>query len=510
MNTKRLISFAISFSIASILSTIVYIYYVLEKDQLQDDIRLVSQRVENLVEAEIISLRRVATIEKELYQFLYLSPNIRIPLTMIDSHIRELSFLDNNIGSGLIKDVTLADAESGLIKKIAEKDELLRLYDNLKDNNWIKALLITMNEIKTDKSEKVNLPEYDISHVIDSVILLRQVHNQLQKTFNAYRVHFSETNSWNIEELNQLEKNILNLIVLIFITQIGIYFLSNRFEFWNLKLESYDLNFNKRRIYLMTAVFSSGLAFLVDQITLHSENLRSNYSSEYEIERSVNESITNIHRETRAISLLLNELSSLDNIFRDKSPYYEGNDDDIQDRKYSAKVYQGIAALNSFSNWAVFLDRHKDDVFTIRDNLSELNQEKLMETFTKDILSGEALNGNNQYKSIDLLTSMASSLISNFSDSENPRQAPIDTYSKSGKLFYYLIRFYENTISQNLQRESHKKLNFLREEINWFSVLIGILIAVGTALQVIALLSMFEFLRLSFICRSNEKINGQN
>jgi len=34
------------------------------------------------------------------------------------------------------------------------------------------------------------------------------------------------------------------------------------------------------------------------------------------------------------------------------------------------------------------------------------------------------------------------------------------------------------------------------------------LIAVGTALQVIALLSMFEFLRLSYICRSNEKING--
>jgi len=123
-------------------------------------------------------------------------------------------------------------------------------------------------------------------------------------------------------------------------------------------------------------------------------------------------------------------------------------------------------------------------------------------------LSGEALNGNNQYKSIDLLTSMAGSLISNFSDGENPGQAAIDTYSKSGKTFYYLIRFYENTISQNLQRESHKKLNFLREEINWFSVLIGILIAVGTALQVIALLSMFEFLRLSYICRSNEKING--
>ena len=131
-----------------------------------------------------------------------------------------------------------------------------------------------------------------------------------------------------------------------------------------------------------------------------------------------------------------------------------------------------------------------------------------METFTKDILSGEALNGNNQYKSIDLLTTMAGSLISKFSDSENPGQLAIDTYSESGKMFYYLTRFYENTISQNLQRESNKKLHFLHEEINWFSVLIGILIAVGTALQVIALLSMFEFLRLSYICRSNEKING--
>ena len=506
MKTKQLLSFAISFSIASILSTAVYIYYVFEKDQLQEDIRLVSDRVENLIEAEIVSLRRVTTVEKEFYQYLLISPDLQIPYHLMMSHLGEISFLQNNLDK---EDSfifwTLVSAYTGEVVEVPEKDELLKLYKNFKENRYINALSASAKSVIN--GTEIQKKQYEISDVIDAIAQLRMVNNQFRKTLNAHRKHYSETNLWNIEELNQLESNILYFIVLIFITQIGVYFLSNRYEFLNLKLELHDINFKKRRIYLIAAVFFSGFAFLVDQITLQAENKRSNYAADLDIKLSVNESITNIHRETRAIYVILNEISGLKNLFANKDPFYVGDNEEIETRKYYADMYQAIAGLNSFSNWILFLNGHKDDIYSIREDFSEIDQKELLEVFRKQILAGEILNGNgsHKYKSIDLITGLGNSVGANFSDAENPAQAAISAYSKNRDMMYFLIRFYQNNVSQYLRLESEKNIVFLRKEINWYSILIGILIAIGTALQVIALLSMFEFLRLSYNCRSKEQ-----
>jgi len=503
MNTKRLVSFAISFSIASILSTIVYIYYVFEKESLQDDIRLVSKRIERLTEAEIISLRRIATVEKEFYQFLLISPDLEVPYHISTSHLREMSFFENNLDNeNALLNQTLISAYTNQIKKIPEKDELLKVYNALKDNRWIKGLLSTAKSVK--EGTKIQKSSYEITDTVDAIGQLRTVNNQFRETLNAYRKHFSETNKWNIEQLNQLEKVILYLIILIFVTQIGVYFLSNKYEFLNLKLENYDTNFTKRKVILMAAVFFSGSAFLVDQITLQAENKRSNYTADLDMNLSADESLTDIHRETRAISILLNETTGLKELFANKSPLYEGNEENIETRKYYANMYQAIASLNSFSNWIDFLRGHKDDIYTIRENTLEIDQKKLLDTFTKQILSAEILNGSDEYQSVDLIIDLADSFKPNLSDAENPGQVAISAYKKNQNMMYFLMRFYENTISQHLQNKSQENIVFLRKEINWYSVLIGILIAIGTALQVIALLSMFEFLRLSYICRSKE------
>jgi hypothetical protein len=460
---KYLVSLAISFTLASILSTCLYIFYISEKNELEGDIKYLTTLDRNLNEAQITSIRRSTNITNNFFKLIYLSYDLedrKNYSSIISSHLREWSFFRNNI-DGPLGNIILADVDNQEVE-FTQRDIFKNNFDTAISNSRYIAYLNQIDFNNREESTFGQAPQYgkaiEFSELYDGLLLIDGLHKDYRNATEQLRNHFIEINKWNYEELDRLNDLVFYFIILIFITQFSVFVLCNFFEFGEERVSKYYPKYKYRISMLSFAVFFSGSAFCVDQFLLHTEDKRTNTSLSLNLEKIKLIALEDIHRETRLIALELSNSEYLINLLNEKKPKYLTKDiDDVSFRVNTSIQFIGYHSFNTFMNWSYFVDENPLIMMENQDHNQILQD-----------ISNEFDNNQNY---LELL----------YFEKINP--------------IILVLRSYENTTSQKMQNEIGEKLNNLNVMENTLSIRIAVLIAFSTLLQALSLLSMFEFLR---------------
>ena len=460
---KYLVSLAISFTIASILSTCLYIFYITEKNELEGDIKYLTTLDRNLNEAHITSIRRSTNITNNFFKLIFLSYDLEDRnnySSIVSSHLREWSFFRNNI-DGPLGNIILADVNNQEVNFSQRDIFKTNFVTAIKNSSYI-AYLNQIDFNNRDESTIGQPPPFgnpiEFSELYDGLLLLDSLHKDYRNATEQLRNHFIEINKWNYEELDRLNDLVFYFIILIFLTQFSVFILCNFFEFGEERASKNFPKYKYRISMLSFAVFFSGTAFCVDQLLLHTEDRRTNTSLSLNLEKIKLISLEDIHRETRLIALDLSSTEYLINLLNEKKPKYLNQDiDEVNFRVNTSIQFIGYHSFNTFMNWSHFVDENPLILMENQDHNQILQD------------------------------------ISNEFD-KNPNYLDLLYFEKINPIIL-ILRSYENTTSQKMQNLINEKLQNLSLMENTLSVRTAVLIAFSTLLQALSLLSMFEFLR---------------
>jgi len=460
---KYLVSLAISFTIASILSTCLYIFYITEKNELEGDIKYLTTLDRNLNEAHITSIRRSTNITNNFFKLIFLSYDLEDRnnySSIVSSHLREWSFFRNNI-DGPLGNIILADVNNQEVN-FSQRDIFKTNFETAIKNSRYIAYLNQIDFNNRDESTIGQAPPFgnaiEFSELYDGLLLLDSLHKDYRNATEKLRNHFIEINKWNYEELDRLNDLVFYFIILIFLTQFSVFILCNFFEFGEERASKNFPKYKYRISMLSFAVFFSGTAFCFDQLLLHTEDRRTNTSLSLNLEKIKLISLEDIHRETRLIALDLSSTEYLINLLNEKKPKYLNQDiDEVSFRVNTSIQFIGYHSFNTFMNWSHFVDENPLILMENQDHNQILQD------------------------------------ISNEFD-KNPNYLDLLYFEKINPIIL-ILRSYENTTSQKMQNLINEKLQNLSLMENTLSVRTAVLIAFSTLLQALSLLSMFEFLR---------------
>ena len=281
---------AIVFLAGGLFSSVAFVYFTKLKDDLTDDINLVTLNQSNYNSKGIEAVRRALEITTSIYRFYAYVPLVDMhtewaKTALASNMIKNWTFI-NSLTSDINK--TEFSSFDGQIIVFPEVQRMVDLEGSI-DEIAKETLGMTVNQIRefTGNQEEL-LDEYvkgdDVGGIVgllskvstNSIIKANkstQAHLiEMYKGLKVLEKHYASINKQNFIELEKLNNKIPWIILLVFVGQFGVFVITGYVDFSMYRAKKKTSDYRKNLFVAGAAVILSGSGFVADQVLLQMQN----------------------------------------------------------------------------------------------------------------------------------------------------------------------------------------------------------------------------------------------